>query len=47
MSYVQVEAFNIVGLSIMTTNEEGQSGKDIPELWNTFLAEKIGHKVPN
>lgn len=47
MSYVQVEAFNIVGLSIRTTNENGQSAKDIPELWNTFLAEKIGDKVPN
>jgi len=42
MSNIHVAPFNIVGISIRTTNENDQSAKDIPELWNKFFTEKSG-----
>ncbi|MCV2485573.1 GyrI-like domain-containing protein [Flavobacterium sp. SH_e] len=44
---MNIQKFNVIGISIRTTNENGQSGKDIPELWNQFLAEEISTKIPN
>lgn len=41
------QPFNVIGISVRTTNEEGQSGKDIPALWNKFLSENIADKIPN
>lgn len=46
---MNIQKFNVIGISIRTTNENEQSGKDIPALWNKFLSEgiqnKISHKV--
>lgn len=42
-----IQKFNVIGISIRTTNEDGQSGKDIPALWNKFMTEKIQGKIPN
>lgn len=39
--------FYIVGISVRTTNESGQSAKDIPQLWQRFFAENIVEKIPN
>ena len=41
------QKFNVIGISMRTTNEEGQSGKDIPALWNKFFSEAVGEKIPN
>lgn len=41
------DAFKIVGISVRTTNENGQSSKDIPFLWNKFFEENILEKIPN
>ncbi len=41
------QEFSVIGISIRTTNENGQSAKDIPALWNTFLSESIAEKIPN
>lgn len=30
-----------------TTNENGQSSKDISELWKKFFAENVFAKIPN
>ena len=38
---VQVEPFKIMGIQIHTTNQDGQSAKDIGELWGRFYAENI------
>ncbi|MCZ4244837.1 GyrI-like domain-containing protein [Pedobacter punctiformis] len=47
MSSQTIEKFCVVGISVRTTNENGQSGKDIPELWNRFMTENISEKIPN
>ena len=43
----QLELFKIIGISVRTTNENGQAGKDISFLWNKFFEENISSKVPN
>ncbi|KFF07479.1 GyrI-like domain-containing protein [Flavobacterium reichenbachii] len=41
------QKFSIIGISVRTTNENGQSAKDIPALWNKFITEGIAEKIPN
>lgn len=36
-----IEGFTLVGLSVRTTNENGQAAQDIPALWNKFMSENI------
>ena len=43
---MRIETFNVIGISVRTTNENGQSGKDIPALWNKFMTEGIQQKIP-
>nr|WP_199157878.1 GyrI-like domain-containing protein [Pedobacter sp. ASV2] len=47
MSNQIIEKFSVVGISVRTTNENEQSGNDIPELWNKFMTENILEKIPN
>jgi len=47
MQTVKIEPFNIIGIAIRTTNENGQASQDIAELWQKFLSEKIIDKIPN
>lgn len=47
MENVQLEAFNIIGISVRTTNENGQAGQDIPALWGRFMSEDVLAKIPN
>jgi len=47
MQNVNIESFNLIGIAIKTTNENGQAAKDIPALWNTFMTENILSKIPN
>ena len=44
---MNIQKFNIIGISIRTTNENEQSGKDIPALWDQFISEDIAEKIPN
>lgn len=44
---MDIQKFNIIGISIRTTNENEQSGKDIPALWDKFISEGIAEKIPN
>ena len=44
---MDIQKFNIIGISIRTTNENEQSGKDIPALWDRFISEGIAEKIPN
>ncbi|MRX40852.1 AraC family transcriptional regulator [Flavobacterium sp. LC2016-23] len=41
-----IQKFNVIGISVRTTNENGKSGEDIPALWNQFMSEGIQHKIP-
>jgi predicted transcriptional regulator YdeE len=47
MEQVTIKAFNVIGISVRTTNENGQSGKDIEALWGQFMKEGIHDKIPN
>ena len=39
--------FNIIGISVETTNANGQSVKDIGFLWNEFISLNLAAKIPN
>nr|WP_313819639.1 effector binding domain-containing protein [uncultured Allomuricauda sp.] len=41
MQTVKIEPFNIIGISIRTTNENEQASKEIAELWDKFMSESI------
>ncbi len=47
MKTQKITEFNVIGISVRTTNENGQAAKDIPLLWNKFFAENISEKIPN
>jgi len=42
----QIAEFNIIGISVRTTNENGQAATDIPQLWAKFIGEGISGKIP-
>jgi predicted transcriptional regulator YdeE len=41
-----INAFNIIGLSVRTTNENGQAFRDIPALWQKFMSENVAGSIP-
>lgn len=47
MSSLRVQKFNVIGISVRTSNENGQAGQDIPALWNKFITEGIAAQIPN
>lgn len=47
MKKVTIEPFNVIGIAVRTTNENGQSGQDIGQLWNKFMSEGIANQIPN
>lgn len=42
-----IQKFHIIGISVRTTNENGQATQDIPALWNRFMTEEIAKQIPN
>lgn len=46
MNTQNIQPFHVIGISVRTTNENGQSGIDIPALWNRFMSEAIAQKIP-
>lgn len=47
MNNVKIEPFKVIGISVRTTNENGQAGKDIPVLWEKMINEDILNSIPN
>lgn len=47
MQTVKIEPFKIIGISIRTTNENGQASQEIAELWQRFMSEDVISKIPN
>lgn len=47
MQTVKIEPFDLIGISIRTTNENEQSASEIAELWKKFMSENILEKIPN
>ena len=42
-----MEGFHIVGLSVVTTNENGAAAKDLGELWSRFYSDNVPRQIPN
>jgi predicted transcriptional regulator YdeE len=47
MDNYKIESFSVLGISVRTTNQDGQSSRDIPTLWNKFMTERIAEKITN
>jgi predicted transcriptional regulator YdeE len=47
MSNQKIDKFNVIGISVRTTNQNGQAAQDIPALWNKFMTEGIANQIPN
>jgi len=47
MQKLKIESFQVIGITVRTTNEAGQSAQDIPALWGKFMNEGIAQKIPN
>lgn len=43
----ELNEFNIIGISVRTTNENGQSRVDIGELWRKFMGQSLIENIPN
>lgn len=41
----EVEAFDVVGVSVVTSNKDGQATDDINALWERLFKESIGQKI--
>jgi predicted transcriptional regulator YdeE len=44
---VELDEFLVIGISVRTMNQNGQSQKDIGELWGKFMGENIAAKIPD
>ena len=42
-----MQKMNIVGISVRTSNNNGEAARDIPALWNKFMVEGVAAKIPN
>ncbi|PRD56841.1 GyrI-like domain-containing protein [Sphingobacterium gobiense] len=47
MDNVNIEPFNVIGISVRTTNENNQAAKDIVDLWNKFMHDGVLEAIPN
>lgn len=47
MQTVNIEPFQVIGISVRTINGHGQAAQDIGGLWQKFLGEGIMDKIPN
>jgi len=47
MQKLKIESFQVIGITVKTTNAGGQSAQDIPALWQRFMNEGIAQKIPN
>ncbi|MES2518202.1 MAG: GyrI-like domain-containing protein [Bacteroidota bacterium] len=47
MNHQKINTFSVIGIAVRTTNENGQSGVEVPALWQKFMSEGILEKIPN
>ena len=47
MDQLTIKGFYLIGISVRTTNQNGQAMKDIGGLWNWFMSEQILQQVVN
>ena len=44
---ITIQGFSIIGIAVRTTNQNGQSQKDIAELWGKFMGQGLMTHIPN
>lgn len=47
MNNFKVDPFKVIGISVRTTNENGQAAKDISMLWQKLMNENVLGNIPN
>ncbi len=47
MKKVNIEPFQLIGISVRTTNQNGQAAKEITEMWGRFMSENLLDSIPN
>lgn len=47
METQKIKDFSIIGISVRTSNENGQAGIDIPALWYKFMSENVLENIPD
>lgn len=47
MQKATIAPFNIIGLSVRTSNQNNQAAQDIPALWEQFIKENVMLNIPN
>ena len=47
METTKLDSFNIIGIAVRTTNQNGQAAQDIYALWMKFMSENILAQIPN
>ncbi len=47
MQTIKIEAFKVIGIAVRTSNNKGESARDIGALWQRFMSEGILAKIPN
>ncbi len=47
MDRFKMEPFQVIGISVRTTNENNQAATDIAALWGKFMNEKVLETIPN
>lgn len=43
----KVESFKIIGISVSTSNQDGQNAQDLGNLWSQFFSNDLLEKIPN
>ncbi|REC50317.1 GyrI-like domain-containing protein [Chryseobacterium pennipullorum] len=46
MDKISIEPYKVIGISVRTTNENNLAAKDIPLLWEKFIAENTLSRIP-
>jgi len=47
MEQVKKSEFNVIGIYVRTTNENGKAKEDIEALWGRFMSENLALKIPS
>lgn len=47
MNIIKLDGFNVIGITVRTSNSDGHANIDIPLLWNKFMSENIVEQIPN
>ena len=47
LSAQNLEAFNVIGISVRTSNKDGNARKDIGALWKRFMSEGLMNNIPS